>query len=124
MSVDSEISSTIDLFGKTVDELQEDIVIGDDSISGTLHYIDDYTGFSSDVSLQTGNYIVLHAETDVDGAQITATVTNQTVLDSDGIVILRIADKDSQNITFVASKDGYETATKTYSLTDLVCEVE
>lgn len=99
-------------------------MIGDDSISGTLHYIDDYTEFSSDVSLQTGNYIVLHAETDVDGAQITATVTNQTVLDSDGIVILRIADKDSQNITFVASKDGYETATKTYSLTDLVCEVE
>lgn len=50
------------------------------------------------------------------------TVTNPVVLDDDGIVVLRIADKSSQTITVVASKDGYDDVTKTYSLENLICE--
>lgn len=37
----------VDLFDKTVSDLQNDIVIGEDGISGTLKYVTGYTGFSS-----------------------------------------------------------------------------
>ncbi len=90
-----------------------------------MKYQSDYTGFSGDVSLQTGNYIALHfGVPEVDDVTFTVTVTNPVVLDPDGIVVLRIADKDSQTITVVASKEGYESVTKVYDLTGLVCETE
>lgn len=83
----------------------------------------DYTGFSSDSSLTSGNYLVIHAEVpDEDDVTITVKVTNPVTLDSDGIVVLRIADKNSQTVTVVASKDGYEPVTKVFKLNDLVCQ--
>ena len=112
----------MDLFGKTAGDLQENVVIGSNSISGTLKYVDDYYGFSSDTSLQYGNYLVIHAESD-DDATITVKVTNPVTLDEDGIAVLRIADKDSQTLTVVANKDGRET-TKVYSLSGLTCNNE
>lgn len=119
MSVDADISDSLDLFGYTVSDLQEDVVVGESSISGTLNYIDDYSS-AFGPGLDSGNYIVLHAEVpDVEGVTITVTVTNPSVLDEDGIAVLRIADKSSQTITIVASKEGYEDVTKVYSLTEL-----
>lgn len=50
------------------------------------------------------------------------TVTNPVTLDPDGIVVLRIADKATQTITVVASKEGYESVTKVFTLTGLTCE--
>ena len=85
--------------------------------------MDDYTGFSSNVAEQSGNYIVIHADVpDVDDATITVKVTNPVTLDDDGIAVLKIADKNSQTITVVASKDGYDSVTKVYSLTGLTLE--
>ena len=125
MSVDSDISASTDLFGKTVDDLQTNVVIGTNAITGTLKYVDDYTGFSSRVSEQSGNYIVIHAEVpDVEDATITVKVTNPVTLDEDGIAVLKIADKNSQTITVVASKEGYDSVTKVYSLTGLVTQSE
>ena len=122
MSVDVDINPAFDLLGKYVDDLQENVVINRNAISGTLKYVDDYTGFSSDPSLCSGNYIAIHAEVpDVEDVTITVTVTNPIVLDSDGIVVLRIADKSSQTITVVASKEGYNSVTKTFRLTGLTC---
>lgn len=113
----------MDLFGKTVSDLQNSVAIGSSAITGTLNYVDDYTGFSGNAAEQAGNYLVIHAETPgVDDATITVKVTNPVTLDEDGIVVLRIADKDSQTVTVVASKDGYESITKVYSLRDLVCQ--
>ena len=116
----SPITGDKDLFGKTASQLQSDIVVGDDSITGTLLYVDDYTGFSGDPSLQSGNYIALHAETNVSGATIVVTLTNPVTLDPDGDVVLRVRDKSTQTITVVASKEGYENVTKTFSLDELV----
>lgn len=126
LSADINIAADTDLLGKVVSDLQENVAIGsDNAISGTLKYVSDYTGFSSDASLQSGNFIALHFEVpEADDAKITVTVTNPTVLDEDGIVVLRIADKSTQTITVVASKDGYESVTKVYSLSNLVCESE
>lgn len=125
MSVDASIASGTDLFGKTVTDLQSDVVIGTNSISGTLHYVDDYSGFSSDPALTEGNYLVIHAAVpDMEDAQITVKITNPVVLDEDGIAVLRIADKSSQTLTVVASKEGYDAVTKVYTLNSLECETE
>ena len=44
------------MLGKAVNELQRDVVIADNEVTGTLKYIDGYVGFSSNVSEQSGNY--------------------------------------------------------------------
>ena len=43
------------LFGKAVNELQSDVVVSDDEVTGTLKYVDGYVDFSSNVSEQSGN---------------------------------------------------------------------
>ena len=114
-----------DLFGKTASDLQSDVIVGESAITGTLKYVDDYTGFSSKVEEQTGNYIVIRASVaDTADATISVKVTNPVVLDSDGIAVLRIADKNSQTITVVASDGENESVTKVYELSGLTCETE
>lgn len=82
----------------------------------------DYTGFSGNVAEQSGNYIVFHAEVpNVDGATITAKVTKTSTLDADGIAVFRIADT-TKKLTVTASKEGYESVTKEFSLSGLTLE--
>ena len=122
LTVDTNVSASEDLFGKTIDDLQENVVIGSDSISGTLKFVDDYTGFSSDPAMQSGNYLVIHCTTN-NSDPITVEVVGGTSgprqLDADGIIVLRIADKDTQSIQVVSGN-----VTKNYSLTDLVLNEE
>ena len=88
-----------------------------------MHYVTDYTGFSGDPELQEGNYLVFHASvTGVSGCTITARMDNTSTLDADGIAVFRVRDKSSQTLTLVASKAGYTSQTKVYSLTGLTCE--
>ena len=124
MTVDTGIAASEDLFGKHISDLQSDVVVDDagSKITGTLNYISDYTGFSSKVSEQSGNYIALHITVPgAEGVTLRAGLNKMSTLDSDGIIVLRVADKDSQTIIVVASKDGYESVTKTFSLTELIC---
>lgn len=120
LSVDTDI--TADLLGKSVGDLQENIAISDANvITGTLKYVTGYTGFSGDVSEQSGNYIALHFDAN-DGAAIQVEVTGGTrthsgavTLDSDGIALLRLVDNnDVINVT--ATKSGSTTITKKYTL--------
>lgn len=125
LSVDANIATDVDLLGKTVTDFQNKIIIGRNTIRGTLNHVENFTAFSGDPALQSGNYIVIHAEVpEVEDATITVKVTNPVTLDSDGIAILRIADKNSQTITVVASKDGYESVTKVFRLNQLVCRTD
>ena len=123
MSVDADIASDEDLFGKTVSDLQENIVIGEGAITGTLKYIADYSSaFGGDMS--SGNYIVIHCEVpDASDATITVEVVNgvygPATLDEDGLAILHIADKSTQTIRVVASKNGYTSKTLNFGLTGL-----
>ena len=120
LDVDTNVSASEDLFGKVISDLQENVEIGTDSITGTLKYVDDYTGFSSDPEMQSGNYLVLHCTTN-DSDPITVEVVGGTsgprTLDADGIIVLRIADKDTQTIQVISGN-----ITKNYSLTNLVIE--
>ena len=119
LTVDTNVSASEDLFGKTISDLQTGVTIGEDGITGTLKFVDDYTGFSSDPAMQSGNYLVIHCEVN-DSTPITVEVVNGTSgprqLDADGIIVLRIADKDTQSVRVVAGN-----VTKTYSLTGLEC---
>lgn len=128
LTVTADADITTDLFGKSASDLQSDIVIDGTDIEGTLKYVADYSAaFSGE--LASGNYIALHFDTSgVADATITVEIVNGTsgpvTLDSDGIFVGRIADKSTQTIRVVASKDGYGTATKTFSLTGLTCLAE
>ena len=118
-TMNTNISATEDLYGKVVSDLQNNIQINGNKITGTLKYQSSYTGFSSNIELQSGNFIALHFDVDP-AATVTVTVTKPTVLDEDRIVVLRIADKDTQSITVEATKDG-QTTTKVYDISGLTC---
>jgi hypothetical protein len=122
LNVDVNIPASTDLFGKTINDLQQDVEFTANAIAGTLKYVDDYTGFSSDTELQKGNFIVFHADTAEQDAKITVKITDPVVLDADRIFVGRIANKDAQTITITAEKEGFTTVTKVYSLAGLICE--
>lgn len=108
-----------DLFGYTVDDLQSNIRVRNDAIYGNLKYIADYSSaFGPD--MDQGNYLALHCSVpDVEGVTIKVTVNQESTLDSDGLVVCYIADKNSQTVKVVASKDGYDSVTKEFVLNGL-----
>lgn len=129
LTLDVDISASEDLFGKVVSDLQVNAAISGDSIVGTSYYVPNYTGFSGDVELQKGNYIVVHAAVpDVSGVAISVTSVDKLgmkktkALDSDGILVFRISDPKTQKLIFTAEKEGYQTYSKTYDLTGVYCE--
>ena len=104
-------------------DLQSDIKIDGSMISGELKYVTEYTGFSGNPAEQQGNYIALHAETDFNEDEITLELINGTVghpvtLDSDGLMVVRITDTETQKIRIVATK-GSRTRVKLYDLSGL-----
>lgn len=121
---DSDLSVT----GKTVSDLQSDVKFGANAITGTLKYIENWTWFDSDPEINTGNFLVFKAA--LTGAdKITAELINSKVthgpqeLDSDGIAIFHITNKDAEMVQVVAYKDGL-TQSKLYSLDGLVLQAE
>lgn len=112
------------MFGKSVKDLQTNVVIGDDKITGTLKYVTGYTDFSSVSSDQSGNYLALKVDTDED-AVVTVEVVNGTkgpvTLDEDRNIVLLIKNKDTQDVKVVVSKDG-QSVTKVYDLSGMTLE--
>ena len=125
--VNTDIAADFDLFGKVTGDLQSDIVVGDSGITGTLKYVTGYTGFSSDVTMQEGNFLAIKCETpNLSTETITVEVVNgvsgAVTLDADGVIVLRIADKDTQSVKVTATRSGLTTWTKTYSLAGLTIQ--
>jgi hypothetical protein len=111
LSVDTDgLTGAGALLGKSVGDLQADIEIENGELSGTSLYVTGYTGFSGDVSEQSGNYLALHASSTVQGATLTAQLVGgihgPVTLDGDGIVIFRL-NENATAVKFTASKDGY-----------------
>lgn len=120
-------SGTTELLGKIASDLQSNVIIGDDNIiSGKLFYVEDYTGFSSNISEQEGNYLALHADAAVlkgdDNAVITCELlggqSGKKTLDEDGLIVLRITNGSYQSVSFTATS-GKDSVTKVYKLTGL-----
>lgn len=96
---DTNIAPDEDLLGKVVSDLQDSIEIAEDKITGTLKYVTGYTGFSSKVEEQSGNYLAIHNISNI-GEPIFVEVINgfsgPVQLDADGIIILRIANNEQK----------------------------
>ena len=123
MSINTDISASEDLLGKVIGDLQSNIAVGSNYITGELNYVTDYTGFSGDTSLQSGNYLALHCEVPQDAeATITAELIGGTygpvTLDEDGIIVFRVAN-NNQKVKITASKTGYESVTKIFNLSNI-----
>ena len=105
-------------------ELQSNIVIGESSISGTLHHVTGYTEFSSLPDEQSGNYLAIKvADSGADSTtvEVVGGTKGPVTLDADRNIVLLIKNKDSQSIKIVNTKAG-QIETKTYTLTGLTLE--
>ena len=99
LDVDTDIAVDFDLLGKVVGDLQSNIEIGKDAITGTLNYVTGYTGFSGDPAEQSGNYLALHITNNFDEPIVVELINGfhgPVTLDADGIIILRIANKEQE----------------------------
>lgn len=125
MTVDFNISDSTDLLGKYVYELQENVSLTGNKITGTLLKVEDYTGFSGDPVEQKGNYIAIHCSVPgVNGATIkfiSKSGKKYVVDPSDGLIVLRMAVKPTK-FRFEISKDGIPTVEKTFDASGLVLE--
>ena len=128
MHLDDSVGASDTVLGKTVSDLQSNIAISQNSNGGTVggnsKYVTGFTGYSNNVSLQSGNYLVAKViEPDIDN--VTVTVTGAGAVPSgnnDGVYVFRITDTSTDAITITASATGYDTVTKVYSLSDLELE--
>ena len=122
--MDDTIPEGVSLLGKELSDLQSGVSVGMNDISGTVHYVTDYTGFSGDPAEQQGNYLALHIDSDED-TTITVELIGGThgpvTLDSDRTLIVRLRNKQ-QKIKITVTKDGYDTITRTYTLAGLTLE--
>ena len=55
-----DIAVDYDLLGKVVGDLQKDVAESTSMVTGTLKYVEDYTGFSSKTEEQQGHYLAYH----------------------------------------------------------------
>ena len=115
------------LFGKAVNELQSDVVVADDEVTGTLKYFNGYVDFSSNTSEQEGNYLGLKIEAEPAEAETVVELVGGTkgpvALDDDMNIVLLIKNKDTQSIK-VTTTHNEESITKTYGLSGLTLETE
>ena len=120
------MSAGTKLYELEVSKLQSGIEVGKNTITGTLMYVTDYTGFSGDTSEQEGNFLALSLAAE-DGVTITTELVNGKGLGpvtvTDGFCVYRITNPSTQiiKITFTKS-DTIET--KSYTLSGLICNEE
>lgn len=117
---------TDEWLGKTVGDMQSNVHVNDDYITGTLYYTEGFTGFSSKASEQQGYYLTLKFTAEAGATTVVEIVGGKTgpvTLDSDMVFIARLTDIDKQTIKVTTSKDG-SSVTKIYGLQRLNLENE
>lgn len=122
----SPVADGVDLLGKDAEDLQENVAIANGSVTGTLKYVTGYTGFSGDVAEQSGNYLAIKVEAVADSITVElvgGTLGHPVTLDSDGMIVLKIADTSTQSITVVATK-GNVSETHNLSISGLTLTPE
>ena len=117
------MSAGTQTYGLDVVNLQSDIVVEENEITGTLKYVSEFTGFSSKPEEQEGNFLALSLSAN-ENVEITTQLINGTNEDpvtvSDGFCVYRISDKDTQSIKVTFTK-GNTVETMTYGLSGLTC---
>ncbi len=92
-----------------------------------MKHVTGYTGFSSNTSEQSGNYLALKIEAEPAEAETVVELVGGTkgpvALDDDMNIVLLIKNKDTQSIK-VTVDNGENSTTKTYGLIGLTLETE
>lgn len=127
MTVDFSISDSTSLLGKYDYELQENVKVVGNKITGTILKVEDYTGFSGNEEEQSGNYIAMHC-TVPDVASATINFISKSgkkylVDPSDGLIVIRLTSKPTK-FRFEISKTGVPTVEKEFDASGLVLEKE
>lgn len=118
----------IDAFGRSLDELQSGITISKDhKITGTLHYVTGYTGFSSLPEEQSGHYLVAHYKPNPEDADVmvyktSGTVGWKTLGKPDLTLVSRITDKMTQKLQVKYKLGDVESDIIEYDLSGLTLE--
>lgn len=126
------VAGTETKYGKKVSDLQDDVVINTNrKITGTLHYVTEYTGFnSSEPTEQEGNYLALDFADNWLGETDPTTFTVElkggtkgpvTLTELDAFCVFRVTNPNTQSIK-VVSTDSTGTTTVEYSLKGLTLE--
>ena len=122
--VTSAESADATLLGKKVSDLQSNVVVGEDSISGSLKHVTGYTGFSSKTSEQEGHYLALKFDVTPADAVTTVELVGGTkgpvTLDADQNIVLLVK-SNTQSVKVISTKGGFS-ITKIYDLTGLTLE--
>ena len=109
-----------------VDNLQTDIVIKENEITGTLKHASGFNGFSNKTEEREGNFLALSLNAN-EGVKITTQLMNGTnkkpITVNDGFCVYRVTNKDTQSVKVTFTK-GDTTETKIYGLSGLTCENE
>lgn len=118
---------TFDVFGKKTSELQEDIVVTGNKITGTLHYVKDYTGFSGLPEEQKGHFLVMHYvpdpyEADVHVLKTSGTVGDKILSKPDLTMVSRITDKEHQKLEVYSELSGVKGEKTIYDISGLTLE--
>ena len=117
-------SADATLFGKKVSDLQTNVAVGADSITGTLKNVTGYTEFSSKPAEQSGHYLALKFDVTPADAVTTVELVGGTkgpvTLDADKNIVLLIKN-NTQSVKVTTTKYG-SSVTKTYALTNLTLE--
>lgn len=108
---------------KKVSDLQENVVLNGESITGKLNYVTDFEDFSSNEDEQKGNFLVIKVEEATKGKTVTAELSEakgegKRTLDEDGIIVARITSK-TQTITITIENES-----KTLKLNELELDVQ
>lgn len=125
LTVEPEADETV-LWGHTVSDLQDDITVSGDSITGTLKYV-------SSGALATdwgpGNFIAVKF-TDIDEDATSVLVglepsagsgLAELINDPDGNAVMKVTDKDVQKLVVVQRCDGFA-AVQRFDLSGLTVE--
>ncbi len=121
LSIDADISAGEDILGKSAEDLQENIEIGDGGITGTSKYVTGYTGYSGSPELQEGNFLVLHFSapgSESIHVELVGGHSGPRKLDPDGLAVARI-ESNEQYIRAVADYGARGVIVKEWSLDDL-----
>ena len=118
-TLDVDISNSVDLLGKHINDLQKKVSIVDGKFYGTVFYVNDYTGFSGNPAEQKGYYVAFHvASSGADYIKV-----NGVTLDEDGIMIIRFIDKPYNSIAIIEIKKDDNVFTDKVSFSGLKPEM-
>ena len=109
------------ILGIKVNTLQHHVTVFGEEISGYLNYVTGFTGYSSDTSLQSGNFLALKFAIP-EGASATVELVGGTVgpvtLDNDYNCVFRVT-SNSQSIRVIVTGTDGDTLTRVFKLNGL-----